>query len=57
MFGSDLACQRLRARGLGVIVPGGGICGLLTGVGFGSGDEPQLAGYLGWGAGLGAFGV
>jgi hypothetical protein len=55
MFGGDLAGQRMRVRGLGVVVPGGGVGGLSPGVGFGLGGKPQLTGHLGWGAGLDAL--
>ena len=55
-LGGELAGERLRVYGLGVVVARGGIGGLLPGVGFGLGGEPELAGDVGWGAGLGAFG-
>lgn len=55
-FDGDLAGQRLRVRGLGVVVADGG-GGLLPGVGFGLGREAELAGDVGWGDGLGAFAV
>jgi hypothetical protein len=56
-FGGNLAGERLRVRGLGVVVLGGGVGGLLPGVGFGLGGEPELAGHLRWGGDVGALGV
>ena len=56
-FGGNLAGECLRVRGLGVVVAGGGVGGLLPGVGFGLGGEAELAGDVGRGGGLGAFGV
>ena len=40
-----------------MVVPDVGVGGLLPGVGLGLGGEPELAGDVGRGAGLGAFGV
>jgi hypothetical protein len=50
LFGRLLGQSAAFQLGLG---PGGGV---LPGVGFGLGGEPQLAGYFGRGARLGAFG-
>jgi hypothetical protein len=49
VFGGDLAGQRMRVRGLGVVVPVSGVGGLSPGVGFVLGGKPQLTGHLGWG--------
>jgi hypothetical protein len=56
-FGGNLAGECLRARGLGVVVLGSGLRGLLPGVGFGLGGEPELAGHLRWGGDVGTLGV
>jgi hypothetical protein len=56
-FGRNTAGERLRVRGLGLVVAGGGFSGLLPGVGLSLRGEPELAGYVWWGAGLDASGL
>ena len=55
-FGDELLSERVGVPGFVVGMASGGVGGLLPGVGFGVGDEAELAGDLGWCAGVSAFG-
>jgi hypothetical protein len=55
-FGGELPAERLGVCGPSLVMASGGISGLLPGIGFGLGGEAELAGDVGWGAGLGSSG-
>ena len=56
-LGGHVAGERLGVRRSGLVVPDLGVGGLLPGVGFGLGGEPQFPGDVGRGAGQGAVPV
>jgi hypothetical protein len=56
-LGCHVARERRRARRSGLVMLDLGVGGLLPGVGFGLGGEPQLAGDVGRGADEGAIPV